>query len=246
MVAGWTALWFVIWGVGAAVTLLAPARRVSWRTACLQRWAGGILVILRVTAVTVGRPPTRGPFVLVTNHLSYLDIMVLARQVPATFVAKREVRDWPVWGILARAMGTIFIDRERSRDTHRVSHAIEDVLNEGHGVVMFPEGTSTDGSSVGPFRSSLLDAASKTGLPVHHASISYSTGEDDPPAHLAVCWWGDMEFAPHFWALCGVDHVEALVHFGREPVGHEDRKALARSLHRAVARDFTPVVTADS
>jgi 1-acyl-sn-glycerol-3-phosphate acyltransferase len=242
LVAVWTASWCAIWGPGALVTLAIPGRRGPWRTWCFQRWAAGILAILRVRVVTEGYPPSQGPFVLVANHLSYLDIMVLASRVRATFVAKREVRSWPVWGILARAVGTIFVDRDRARDTLRVADVIHGTLNQNDGVVIFPEGTSTMGSTVAPFRSSLLAAATRAALPVHYASLSYRTGRDDPPAHLAVCWWGDMEFLPHFRVLCGLDRIEAHVRFGREPVGPAGRKELAEALHRAVTRDFIPVV----
>jgi 1-acyl-sn-glycerol-3-phosphate acyltransferase len=177
--------------------------------------------------------------------LSYLDVIVLASMVPTVFVAKREVRGWPVWGILARAMGTIFIDRTRARDTLRVSGAIERELKRGSGVTLFPEGTSTPGIDVAPFRSSLLDAASRTDTPVHYAGLSYATAPDDPPAHWTVCWWGDMDFAPHFWRLCSLRRIEALVHFGDRPVQEADRKTLAGALHQAVSDHFTPVVTED-
>lgn len=243
MVAAWTALWSLAWGT--VTLLLLPWQRWKrrWRTWCLRRWAGGIMTILHVDVVFDGPIPSAGPFVLVTNHLSYLDIILLAQVVPAVFVAKREVRSWPVWGVLSRAMGTIYVDRERRRDTLRVSGAIEQALHRGDNVVIFPEGTSTDGSTVAPFRSSLLDAASRTGRPVYYASLSYRTRPNDPSASLAVCWWGDMEFAPHFWALCGITRIEASVRFGDEPVRADDRKQLALSLHQAVTNHFTPVTS---
>jgi 1-acyl-sn-glycerol-3-phosphate acyltransferase len=199
------------------------------------------MAILRVEVRADGPIPSAGPFVLVTNHLSYLDVILLAQLVPAVFVAKREVRSWPVWGLLSQAMGTIYIDRTRRRDTLRASGAIERALHRGNNVVIFPEGTSTDGSAVAPFRSSLLEAASRSGWPVHYASLSYRTPPDDPPAHLAVCWWGDMEFTPHFWALCGITQIAASIRFGTEPVRANDRKQLASALHQAVTNSFTPV-----
>lgn len=242
MVAVWTASWFLIWGTGTLLLLPLQHQKRRWRTWCFRHWARGILRILHVDVVTDGPIPQSGPFLLVTNHLSYLDVIILARLVPAVFVAKREVRSWPVWGILSRTMGTIYIDRERRHDTLRASDAIERALHRDDNVVIFPEGTSTDGSAVAPFRSSLLDAASRTNRPVHYASLSYGTHFDDPPARLAVCWWGDMEFAPHFWELCGLKRIEASIRFGNEPIRANDRKQLARSLHQAVTSNFTPVM----
>ncbi len=230
-----------MWGTGALLLLPLQQWKRRWRTWCFRQWARGITAILHIDVVSDGPIPRAGPFVLVTNHLSYLDVIILAQLVGAVFVAKREVRSWPVWGVLSRAMGTIYIDRKRRRDTLRVSDAIDRALRRGDNVVIFPEGTSTDGSAVAPFRSSLLEAATRTGWPVHYASLSYRTRPDDPPARLAVCWWGDMEFAPHFWTLCGIAQIEASVRFGDEPVRGDDRKRLAQSLHQAVTSHFTPV-----
>ena len=242
-IAGWTATWGTVWSLGALVTLALHGHRRRWRSYCFQGWSLGVLRILRIRVTFEGHPPTKGPFVLATNHLSYLDVMVLASVVPAVFVAKSEVRGWPVWGILARAMGTIFVDRSRARDTRRVGAAIATELEQGGGVVVFPEGTSSPGYEVGRFRSSLLDAAVRTGTPVHYAALSYATAPDDPPAHLSVCWWGDMTFAPHFWQLTGLDRIDALVRFGARSVSGSDRKTLARALQQAVADHFTPVVS---
>lgn len=233
--------WFLLWGTIALSLIPFQERKRRWRIWCFRRWARGITTILHVDVVSNGPTPGGEPFVLVTNHLSYLDVIILARLVPAVFVAKREVRTWPVWGVLSRAMGTIYIDRERRRDTLRASGAIEQALHGGDNVVIFPEGTSTEGETVAPFRSSLLDAASRTRRPVHYASLSYRTQADDPPARLAVCWWGDMEFAPHFWSLCGITRIEASVRFGDDPLSSDDRKQLAQSLHQAVTNQFTPV-----
>jgi 1-acyl-sn-glycerol-3-phosphate acyltransferase len=240
-VAAWTAWWSLVWGTATLLLLPLQQWKRRWRIWCLRQWARGITTILHVDIVSDGPVPRGAPFVLVTNHLSYLDVIILAQLVGAVFVAKREVRSWPVWGVLSRAMETIYIDRERRRDTLRASDAIERSLHRGDNVVIFPEGTSTEGSIVAPFRSSLLAAAARTGRAVHYASLSYRTGADDPPARLAVCWWGDMEFAPHFWALCGITKIEASVRFGDEPVRADDRKQLALSLRRAVTNGFTPV-----
>lgn len=183
------------------------------------------------------------PFFLVSNHLSYLDIVIYAALGPARFVAKREVRGWPGVGFLAWAMATIFIDRRSGRDTVRALEDLAGAVADGDGVVLFAEATSTAGQAVLPFRPALLEWAARTGHPVHFASLTYRTPPGGPTADLAVCWWGDMTFGSHLVDLCRLPWIEATVRYGREPIEDTDRKRLADRLHRAVAAQFIPVAT---
>lgn len=233
-VAVWTGLWSLIWGAGTLLLLPLATPRQTWRLRCFRNWAQGTLAILRVAVRLSGPTPRQGPFVLVTNHLSYLDVVLIARLVPSVFVAKSEVRSWPVWGVLSRAMGTVFVDRSKPSDTRRVASTMARILASGVNVVVFPEGTSTDGMAVARFRSSLLQAAAESRLPVYAGAIRYRTGGQDPPARMSVCWWGDMTFLPHFWELCGVSRIEALVAFDPEPATADDRKLLTRTMHSRV------------
>ena len=155
-----------------------------------------------------GEPPA-APFFLVSNHLSYVDILVLASCLDGFFIAKIEIRHWPLFGLLSRTVGTLFIDRELRRDVVRVNGLIEEVLDSGYGVILFPEGTSTQGHEVAAFRSALLDYPARRGMPVHVAAVGYRTPPGELPAHLAMCWWGDAQFAPHARQLLGVRSFEA-------------------------------------
>ena len=221
-----------------------PARLVgrgeAWRRGVFRRWSGCVLAILGVRVETVGAPP-RAPFLLVSNHLSYLDVAVFARAMGPVFVAKSEVARWPVIGWLARSMGTLFVDRRRHRDLARVAQAMGEGVARGRGLVLFPEGTSTAGAEVARFRSSLLAPAARGGWDVHHASIRYATAPSDPPARLAIAWWGDMTFAPHLLQLLTLRRIEARIVFGEEPIRDPDRKSLARRLHDAVGGHFVPL-----
>ena len=209
------------------------------REAMVRRWARGTLGILHIEVEPEGVPPTR-PFLLVANHLSYLDVVVLMTLVDAVFVAKREVRRWPLFGPLAHIVGTIFIDRESMRDVIRVSDAMTRARLDGHGVVLFAEGTSSDGTSVLPLRPALLDAAARGEWPVHVASLSYHTAPADPPASEALCWWGDMAFLPHLAGVCRLPRARAHVTFTPQAIMASDRRALAKGLHAAICRSFTP------
>ena len=150
-----------------------PRKGPGLRTWMFQRWSRGMLVLLGVRLETHGTPP-RAPFVLVSNHLSYLDVLVLASRVPCVFVAQADVAGWPAIGRLCRAADTVFIDRGNKRDIPRVMHRIRGILTSGRGVVLFPEGTTSAGADVGPFRPSLLETAAAADLPpLNFSSTSF-------------------------------------------------------------------------
>ena len=242
-VALFTALTYAVLVVlGLALRLVGGGRSLGrWRTRIFRTWSRGLLVLMGVVAEVQGRPP-EPPFFLVSNHLGYLDIVLLAAQMPCVFVAKAEVAGWPVVGSLCRAADTLFIDRKVKRDIPRVVEQIERVLHGGRGVVIFPEGSSTKGAGVQRFRPSLLESAASARLPVSYAALSYRTPPGSAPAHLAVCWWGEMNFTPHLIELLGLPRIHATVCFGDEKIRESDRKVLARRLQDAVERQFQPVV----
>lgn len=220
-------------------------RRVVLEDFWVRTWARASAAVMGVT-IHVEGPPPEPPFFLVANHLSYLDIVVLSTRIHGRFLAKAEISRWPIAGMLARSVGTLFIERERSRDLSRILPEIQARLDAGTGVVVFPEGTSTKGEEVLRFKPSLFEVAARTGTPVSTAALGYRTPPPAPPAHLAVCWWGDAPFLPHFFRLLMLPRIEATVAFGGAPIRAEDRKALAVLSHRAVAAQFTPVVGCES
>jgi 1-acyl-sn-glycerol-3-phosphate acyltransferase len=183
------------------------------------------------------------PFFLVTNHLSYTDMAALRYVVEGVFVAKAEVRGWPVAGKICKDMGTIFIDRSNRRDIPRAGELIVERLDAGEGVIVFPEGTATDGrEGVLPFNSSFLEFAARRSLPVSYASITYQTPHGETPAHLAAAWGEDISFFKHMWRLLKVREYTAILHFGDEPIAAADRKQLASELHSRVSEIFVPVL----
>ena len=233
----------VLWTV-FAVLLPAPRLRRPARNTIFRAWAR---VCLRVIGcrLRVEGPAPRAPFLLVCNHLGYVDIPVLAACTDTWFVAKMEMRSWPLIGMLCRSVGTIFIDRRASRDVLRVNRLIADVLADGYGVVLFPEGTSTQGFEIRRFRTSLLDHPARTGMPVHAAALTCRTPPGEPPAHLSVCWWGDAPLFDHAQRLFELRGFEVVVRFSPVAVRGSDRKELAARLHSEVERLFEPVVAPD-
>lgn len=229
-----------LWATGAALAFWSPTLRRDLRHWAFSRWSRSLLAIMKARVEVTGRPPS-SPFILVSNHLSYVDIVLIASQATAVFVAKREIRSWPVIGFLARCMGTIFIDRGARRDIPRVLAQMDRVMRSGEGVVVFPEGTSGKGDRVLPFRPPLLEAAFRTGVPVSCAALRYDTPTGAPPASRVVCWWGGMTLHDHLVRLLSLPHFSAEIHFGSSTIQETDRKVLADRLWQAVDDLFEPL-----
>lgn len=236
-----TALQMTIFGVGKLLVSHKPKAELRWRNLNFRTWSRFVVRLLNIKLVVTNRPPS-GSFLLVSNHLSYIDVVVLASQVDCTFIAKSEVSSWPLIGPLAQWFGTIFINRSQRRDLLSVINKMKHSLAEGLGVVLFAEGTSTNGRKVTPFKSSLLEFASRHQLPVHYASVSYTTYGEDPSADVSICWWGTMTFADHFFQMMQLRGFEAQLRFGVEPIVSSDRRMLTSRLWQAINEQFIPVV----
>lgn len=202
--------------------------RARW----LQQASRRHLKIFDYTAGVTGPIPTRG--LLVANHLSYLDILAIAAVTPAVFVSKADVRRWPLFGWLAGLAGTVFVERERRTHVGAVNDEIQQALDGGALVVVFPEGTSSDGTTILPFRTSLLEPAARSQHPIATAWLHYELPDGD--AREEVCYWGDHVFFPHLLNLTGKRSVRATLRFGSFEKHTEDRKELARQLHAEVVK----------
>jgi 1-acyl-sn-glycerol-3-phosphate acyltransferase len=225
------------WFIGSLVIPNKP----FWRQIVFRAWARAFLAISSMTVEVIGKPP-RPPFLLAANHLSYVDVAAFRAVVDAVFVAKRDTRVWPLAGRIIDDMGTVFIDRRNRRDIPRAGGAIIDRIDGGEGVIIFPEGTSTNGDDVLPFNSSLLEFAARKKLPVHFASITYRTPAGEAPASDAVCWWDDTVFIEHLWRLFALKEFTAVINFGETPLTLTDRKELAHELRERIRERFIPVV----
>lgn len=206
-----------------------------------------LLRLLRVRVDVVGTPPAAGtPALILANHVSWLDIPVLAALAPLSFIAKSEIAGWPLVGFLAKLQRCIFVDRARKAATAEVNGLVARRLGAGDVIVLFPEGTTGDGIRLLPFRSSLVGAA-RAALVSHDVeairlqpvAIAYRhrrglpiTRRDMP----AVAWYGDMELGPHLAGFIRGGPLDVAVAWG-EPIlldASGDRKAATAAAERAV------------
>ncbi len=187
--------------------------------------------------------PMRSAGAMVANHQSWMDIFVLNAAVPVVFVSKADVRNWPGIGILARVTGTIFVARDGAHAKSQV-HILQDRLAAGHCLVMFPEGTSTDGAQVLPFKSTLfaplLRASTGQTYSVQPVSVVYRAPRSADPRLYG--WWGDMGFGAHLLHLLAAPK-HGLVDVVYHPIlTGQDRKALAKDSHSNVASGHTELL----
>lgn len=229
----------VVMVTGVALRRVWPAAGWPMFRWAIRTWARGTLVVLGVRVQVEGQAPAP-PFFLVSNHLSYLDIPVLHAQLSGHFLSKAEIASWPLAGWLARVAGTLFVDRTRRRDLARVIPEVETLLQAGNGVVIFPEGTSSPGAEVLPFKPSLFEVPLRTGVGVSQAALQYQVPQGQPPVAEVVCWWGDMPFVSHFLKLLTLPGIDARVSFGSKSLVDDDRKRLSDRARDAVLQQFQP------
>lgn len=216
-------------------SLIAVHARIPDRTA-RARWLQNVcrraLHMFHIELHVIGPIPFSG--LLVCNHLSYLDILVLGATAPCIFVSKCEVRRWPVFGWFASLAGTLFLRRDKRSDVARMSREIRRALDTGALVVLFPEGTTSDGSGVLPFKSSLLEAVTGQQHGLSAGFIEYAL--TDGRVADEVCYWRDMTLVPHLLNLLGKRGLQARLSFTELRQTSRDRKQLARQLHSEVVR----------
>lgn len=199
------------------------------RALWLQQSARGVLRSLDIRSQVDGKLPANG--LVVSNHLSYLDIVIISAAMPCFFVSKVEVDAWPVFGKAARSGGTIFLDRSSKQSAISAAEVISERLRLPVPVLLFPEGTSTDGTEVLRFHSRLIDPATSTGAPITWAGVRYLL--DGGVEERELCWYGDESFVTHLWKVLGASRFSALLHFGEAKI-YTDRRVAADETHAEI------------
>ena len=235
-----------------ALKIAPPLAR--WLPVIFHRY---VLFVLGVRVERVGVPDPGKPLLIAANHLSWLDILVISSLFPVSFIAKSEVGTWPLFGTLARLQRSIFVERQRRGKTGEVNRAIAERLRGGDALVLFAEGTTSDGTRILPFRSALIGAAQAASGDSRGASylqplnIAYPGIGGLPTGrvhHPFVAWYGDMELLPHladFLTLPGIDCRVTLL--PAKSVGPEtDRKALTREIEAEIRASHAEALTGRS
>jgi 1-acyl-sn-glycerol-3-phosphate acyltransferase len=223
----WTAASFVfLYSFRSGVPELEA--RARW----LQVGCRRALRVFNLQIQSYGPIPTHG--LLVSNHLSYLDVLILSALTPSIFVAKQDVKHWPVFGWFARLGGTLFADRSRRAQVMPLTRELRNVLDQGALVALFPEGTSSGGRTVLPFKSALLESVANSFHPLAACRIDYSLEDGDTAEE--VCYWKDMTFLPHLLNLLSKERVDASVRFSEVHASSSDRKHLALQLRCEVSK----------
>ena len=241
----------VLLGLLAALTLpLMPLQQVFlWLRLDLARtfpmhYHRLVCRLLGVRCDVIGSTAADGPLLIVSNHVSWLDILVLSTVAPVSFVAKREVAGWPIFGTLARLQRTVFVDRAR-RQAVRASHdEMSGRLAAGDTLVLFPEGTSSDGRRVLPFKTSFFAAAGLPGVKVQPVSLAYRGHRNMPMNRRLLpsyAWYGEMELIPHLLGALsrGPIEVTVVLHAPLALDDGRDRKQLARHAEAEVRRGLS-------
>lgn len=206
------------------------ARDAARERARVLRDASRRVLDLHGVEVVADGPIPLGPVIFAANHVSWLDPLVVASRVPCAPVSKADVSRWPVIGAIARDLGVVFVSRGDAASGARALHAAAELLASGVSVLNFPEGTTSSGDAVLPFRAGSFGLALRTRVPVVPVAIAY-----DPPT---IAWVGDATFLPHYLTLASRRRARAFVRFGSAVLAAPDLRAsdLARLIRRDVER----------
>jgi 1-acyl-sn-glycerol-3-phosphate acyltransferase len=201
----------------------------------IEVWAGALLAKLAIKLIVNSRPPRTGPMLLVSNHISWLDILVIHAAGHCRFVSKADIKHWPVLGTLTTAAGTLYIERESRRDAMRVVHHMSEALSDGDIVAVFPEGTTGNGIDLLPFHANLLQAAIAVNAPVQPIALSFidlATGQTSQAASFV----GDETLLGSLWSTLKSSNLSAVATYGVPQFANgRDRRTWVADLRTTIA-----------
>ena len=223
LLAGWWTLRFVF-----------PRLSIEQREMRVQAWSLQFLALWGIHLRVQGQPVVAGPALLVANHISWLDILVIHAARYCRFVSKSDIRDWPMLGLLATGSGTLYIERSRRKDALRMVRDMAQALQDGDVLAVFPEGTTSDGLSLLPFHANLIESAIAAQAPVQPLALRFVDARSGEPT-LAPCYIGEDTLIASVWRTLRAPPIVAVVHFGAPQVAQgRDRRQWARELREVV------------
>jgi 1-acyl-sn-glycerol-3-phosphate acyltransferase len=225
--------------IGLVLSALAlPVCNRYLRLGLIQWWCRGLLRALNIQLKISGQVPSSHCHgtMLVANHISWVDIHAINSVIPVRFVAKMEIKSWPIFGYLVKKSGTIFIDRTSRRDASRVVDIISLALKQDDNICFFPEGTTTEGLSVWPFKSSILQAALNAQATVIPLTIRYPLASNQP--NIAAAYAGETTLIESIDSFLNMKKPVVHLHFSA-PIGYEashTRQTLAKQAEHIIAQ----------
>ena len=240
-VLGWIGCGLVLSIAAALAEAIVPSRAAHLRAQLCQGWMHGLVWLLPLKVRCHGSVPDRTALWL-SNHISWLDIVLIGRLAPLHFLSKAEVAHWPVIGWLARGAGTLFIRRGQAGG-QSLNDQLSQVLKAGRSLVVFPEGTTTSGEQVKTFHGRLLAGAIDAAVPLQPTAISYRR---DGKPDLVAPFINDDEFTAHLWRLLGSERIDVDIHLlplidsSCAPRNELARCARDRVLEALALRDQSP------
>jgi 1-acyl-sn-glycerol-3-phosphate acyltransferase len=229
---------------GMLLAVIYPHFNRSGQRRAMKAWSRQLLTILNIGIQIEGQQLTRGEggCLLVANHVSWLDIIVLNAIHPAHFIAKSEVRDWPIIGWLSRRCGTIFIERALRQNASLINRRISLLLKQDACVGLFPEGTTSDGTQAGHFHSALIQPAIDAGVWLCPIALRYQNR--DGKLETGAAFIGDMTLAQSIWQILRTPQFNALVVFTPAlQAANANRRVLARVAQAAIAQSLQTIYT---
>lgn len=236
----WTAIMYPCMAASNLALSFNWDRRLRVQTALIRFWARRVARIANIHVTVNGTPPT-APFMQVSNHLTYIDMVMMWAQLGCSFVSRDDLQHWPVMGSMSKNLNTLFINREDRRDTKRVNAMLAEAYDKGIGMHIFVEGRISQDGDVAEFKAPLLEPAVAKGVPVHYAALSYRSPEGHPPAKDVVVWKAGVTLFRNILNILALPRLEATVSFGPEPMTAPDRKTLAAKLREGVIHEFIPL-----
>jgi 1-acyl-sn-glycerol-3-phosphate acyltransferase len=225
LVVGWFTIYFRF-----------PQLNQQQRDARVQVWAMQLLRIWGIDLEVRGKPVTIGPALLVCNHISWLDILVIHATRHCRFVSKSELREWPVLGTLATGAGTLYIERAQRKDAMRMVKDMANSLRKGDVLAVFPEGTTGDGIGILPFHANLIQSAIEAGAPIQPLALQFVDAKTNEIS-MAARYIDDDTLLDSVWSTLNARGLKAVVNFGELQQSQErDRRTWAHDLREEVMR----------
>ncbi len=238
--------------LGLTVPLMPMQQLLKWTWPAMARrfphyYHGMVSHLLGFRIAVEGDAPGTGPALLVANHVSWIDIVAFSATVPISFIAKKEVGTWPLFGQLAKLQNSVFVDRDRRHKTGASRDEIQERLKGGELLMLFPEGTSNDGLNIQPFKSALFGVADLDDIPVVPVTIAYRKIHGLPMTRRQrplFAWYGNMDLPPHLWDVLQAGPIDITIRF-HAPLRIADaggRKQLSQMAERQISASLAQLL----